>query len=218
MAAISLFDDLYRELFGPDSEFDAYRLLQGFENKTVESGRALWQLSRRALEVPSVRAILEQEPPEISLAALDAAPDGRTFLTLLRGYLEAWGQRGDRWGWSFPSWIEDPTPVIETLKDYVRQPDRDLEAEMAAQVAERERLVANARQRLRSHPSDVVQRFEFLLHAAAQQEHRADGGPLTLDRLPLHVSLAPDLTRAGATICGGWRCGSTRRRLSVDAG
>ena len=166
MAAISLFDDFYRDVLGGVSEFDAYRLLQGFDNKTVESGRALWQLSRRALQVAAVRAVLEQEPAEAVTAALEETPEGRRFLDLLDEYLQTWGQRGDRWGWSFPSWIEDPTPVIRTLKDYVRQPDRDLEGEMAAQVAEREQLVSAARERLRSHPPDVVNRFEFLLKAA----------------------------------------------------
>jgi hypothetical protein len=37
---------------------------------------------------------------------------------------------------------------------------------MATQVAVREQLVARVRERLRSHPSDVVQRFELLLKAA----------------------------------------------------
>src|SRR5687768_17827003 len=45
MMAISMFDDLYRDLLGGEGSFNAYRLLQGLENKTVESGRALWQLS-----------------------------------------------------------------------------------------------------------------------------------------------------------------------------
>jgi phosphohistidine swiveling domain-containing protein len=166
MAAISLFDDFYRDVLGSVSDFDAYRLLQGFDNKTVESGRALWQLSRQALQIAPVRMVLEQELAEAVTAALEETPEGRRFLGLLHEYLQTWGQRGDRWGWSFPSWIEDPTPVIRTLKDYVRQPDRDLEGELAAQVAERERLVNTARQRLRSHPPDVVNRFEFLLKAA----------------------------------------------------
>jgi phosphohistidine swiveling domain-containing protein len=166
MAAISLFDDFYRDVLGGVSDFDAYRLLQGFDNKTVESGRALWQLSRRALQVAPVRVVLKQEPAEAVTAALEESPEGRRFLDLLHEYLQTWGQRGDRWGWSFPSWIEDPTPVIRTLKDYVRQPYRDLEGELAAQVAEREQLVSAARERLRSHPPDVVNRFEFLLKAA----------------------------------------------------
>jgi phosphohistidine swiveling domain-containing protein len=166
MAAISMFDDFYHDVLGSTSAFDAYRLLQGFDNKTVESGRALWHLSRRALELPRVRAVLEQTPAEHTLAALEAFSEGQVFMTLLRDYLETWGQRGDRWGWSFPSWIEDPTPVIKTLKDYVRQPDRDLEAEMMAQIEVREQLVAEARARLRSHPPELAERFEFLLAAA----------------------------------------------------
>jgi pyruvate,water dikinase len=58
--------------------------------------------------------------------------------------------------------------VLKNLKDFVAQPDRDLDAELAALAAERERLVAAARERLRGHPRPVVDRFEFLL-AAAQQ-------------------------------------------------
>ena len=57
MSAISLFDDFYRDVLGSVSDFDSYRLLQGFENMTVASGRALWQLSRQALQAGSVRVI-----------------------------------------------------------------------------------------------------------------------------------------------------------------
>jgi transcriptional regulator with XRE-family HTH domain len=95
LRAISMFDDFYRDVIGLDSVFDAYRLLQGFPNKTVESGLALWQLSRQALGVASVRKVLQD--------TLDLTSEGRVFLGRLREYLETWGQRGDRWGWSFPA-------------------------------------------------------------------------------------------------------------------
>jgi pyruvate,water dikinase len=166
MTAISLFDDFYREILGGVSDFDPYRLLQGFDNMTVASGRALWQLSREALRTESVRAALDEEPAAAVTTALAATPEGRRFLAAVREYLGTWGQRGDRWGWSFPSWIDDPTPVIKTLRNYVRQPDSDLDAELAAQAVERERLVAQARKRMRHHPPDVQDRFEFLLRAA----------------------------------------------------
>jgi pyruvate,water dikinase len=171
MTAISSFDDLFRDLFDQDESggaFGAYRLLQGIGNKTVEGGHALWRLGRRAVGVPPVRAVLEERAAADVPAALEQTPEGRDFLADFRRYLEAWGQRGDRWGWSYPTWIEDPTPVIKNLKDYVAQPDRDLDAELAALAAERERLVAAARERLRGYPRPVVDRFEFLL-AAAQQ-------------------------------------------------
>jgi hypothetical protein len=166
MAAISLFDDFHQDVFGSTSAFDPYRLLQGFENKTVASGRALWQLSRRALELSPVRAVLEKTAAEHTLAALEAFSEGQVFLRLLRDYLETWGQRGERWGWSFPSWIEVPTSVIKTLKEYVRQPDRDLEAEMMAQIEAREQLVGETRARLPNQPPELAERFEFLVAAA----------------------------------------------------
>ncbi len=171
MTAISSFDDLYRDLFGQNElgdAFGAYRLLQGIENKTVEGGHALWRLGRRAVGLPTVRAVLEERAAADVPAALEQTPEGRDFLADLGRYLAAWGQRGDRWGWSYPTWIEDPTPVIKNLKDYVAQPDRDLDAELAALAAERERLVVAVRERLRGYPRPVTERFEFLL-AAAQQ-------------------------------------------------
>jgi phosphohistidine swiveling domain-containing protein len=166
MIAINSFDELYRELFPGGAAADPYRLLQGFENKTVAGGRALWQLSRRALMVPAARQVLEERAAADVPAALSASAGGRGFLEELRAFLETWGQRGDRWGWSHPSWIEDPTPVIKNLKDYVTQPDRDLDGELAALAAERVRLVAATRERLSGYPGPVAAQFEFLLRAA----------------------------------------------------
>ena len=39
---MSQLDDLYRDLFGANEAFGSYRLLQGFDNMTLEAGRALW--------------------------------------------------------------------------------------------------------------------------------------------------------------------------------
>jgi pyruvate,water dikinase len=80
--------------------------------------------------------------------------------------LRAYGERGDTWGLSRPCWIEDPSPAIESLRDYVAQPDRDPAAERAALAAERERLVARARARLRGRPRPVVEEFELRLGTA----------------------------------------------------
>ena len=168
MMAISGFEDLSRSLFAGQSALDAYKLLQGFENKTVEGGLALWRLSRQALTSPAVREVLEVRAAAEVLPALEHLPEGREFLAAFRTYLAEYGQRGDRWGWSYPSWIEDPTPAIKTLKNYVTQPHRNLEAQVAGLVAERERLVAEARRQLTGHPPPVRDQFEFLLQAAQE--------------------------------------------------
>jgi hypothetical protein len=58
--------------------------------------------------------------------------------------------------------------VVKNLKDYVGQPDRDLDTERTAQVAQRERLVGEARGRLRDAPQPVREQFEVLLRAAQE--------------------------------------------------
>lgn len=167
LLAASQFDELYRELFGKQSAFDSYKLLQGFDNKTVESGRELWNLSRKALASPTVRQVLEERAAAEVIPALESTAEGRVFLADLDAYLRVYGTRSDKFGTLVePSWIEEPSSVVKNLKDFVAQPDRDLEAERAALIAERERAITRAREQLGGYPGPVVEQFESLLRAA----------------------------------------------------
>ena len=165
--AASIFEDLYRDLFAGESALDAYRLLQGFDNATLQADRALWRLGRAARASDPVRAVLETRAAGEAPAELARTPEGRAFLAELRAYLEQYGKRGDQvFELSSPRWIEDPTPVIETLQEYLGQPDRDQAAELAALAAERDRRVAAVRERLQGYPQAAVGQFEFFLKAA----------------------------------------------------
>ncbi len=166
--AMSQFDDLYRDLFAGDGAFRSYRLLQGFDNKTLEAGRALWELSRRALRSAEVRRALEGHGTESVMTELEKTAAGRAFQQELRIYLEVFGLRGEKWGLSYTAWLEDPTPAIKNLKDYLAGSDQDPRAEQAKLAAERDQAVAEARERLQGYPRPVVERFEFLLKAAHQ--------------------------------------------------
>ena len=168
MISMSVFEEFYRDLFGSDGAFDAYRLLQGLDNKTVETGRELWRLSRRALEVPRVRKVLEEEPAADVVPALEASAEGREFLAHFDAYLDEYGHRGDLWGISYPTWAEDPTPAIKMLKDYVAQAGGGPDEELASLAAERERLLAETRERLEGYPQAVRDEFEFLLKVAQE--------------------------------------------------
>lgn len=168
MTAMSLFDELYGDLFEQDSALDAYRLLQGRGSKTLERDRALWRLGRTARAATPVRQVLEERAAADVPATLAASAPGRAFLAELQAYLSEYGAGVDKWELSYPSPLEDPTPVIKMLKDYITQPDRDLEAEQVALDTERERLVAEARARLAAYPQQVVDQFEFLLEAAQE--------------------------------------------------
>ena len=163
----SLFQELYQELFGQERGLDAYRLLQGLGNKTVEGDHALWELSRKALASPAVhRMLIEKETSEV-LTALENAPEAGGFLKELHAYLEEYGQRTGVFAeMGCPGWIEDPTTPIRNLKAFLAQPDRDLPAELAALAEERERSIARARTKIKGYPQPVVEQFEFLLKAA----------------------------------------------------
>lgn len=165
--ALNLFDELYRDLFGHDDSFGAFRLLQGFDNKYLEADRTLWQLSRLALTLPTVSQALETCATAEVIPTLEKSPEGHIFLLELQVYLDEYGQCSHKAdGLSAVSWIEDPTPLITNLKDYLTQPDRDLETELRAQVVAREELVAQAREQLQGYPQPVTNRFETLLKAA----------------------------------------------------
>jgi rifampicin phosphotransferase len=187
LMAPSMFEDLYQELFGDENGLEAYRLLQGFDNKTLEADRVLWQLSRAALARPTVRRVLQERAAADAVPEFEQSVEGRAFLADLHAYLDEYGQRSDKFdAIGAVSWIEDPTPVIKNLKDYVTQHGRDPAAELAALAAEREWLVSKARQRLKGYPRPVVERFESLLKSAQEATVISEDHVFWIDYRGLH--------------------------------
>jgi phosphohistidine swiveling domain-containing protein len=169
LVAMSMFEELYGELFGADMAPEARRLLQGFGNQTLDANSALWQLSRGVRRSPSLRAALAMADLAEVTTALAVSPEGRRFLNELRGYLDEHGQRGDAlYELSSPSWIEDPTPVVQTVRDALSGPIHDPLVRRRALAREREQLLGRARQRLCSYPSAQATRFEALVKAAQE--------------------------------------------------
>jgi rifampicin phosphotransferase len=167
--SMSLFDDLYCELLGAGDGHGAYRLLQGQDNLSLVVDRDLYALSRKALASDDVARLLETEAAGDVVAKLGGFAEGRTFLGELDAFLAEHGRRTSLYlTVSAPSWIEDPTPLITVLQDAVTQPERDHEAALEALAEERERLTAEARERLAGFPEALRGQFEFLLGAARQ--------------------------------------------------
>jgi pyruvate,water dikinase len=169
LTAISLFEDFYGDLFEPATILEAHRLLQGFDNLTLQADRALWRLSRQAQAVPTVRRIIEEQPASGMIPALEGSVGGREFLAALRAYLHEYGRRGIMYNdLDSPSWIEDPTLALQFIKGYLARPDYNPEAEMAGLAAEREQAIAATRRRLQGYPAPIVAQFESLLQAAQE--------------------------------------------------
>jgi len=178
LMAVSFFEEMHHDLFAEDGQLDAYALLNEVDNTMVESARALWQLSRDALADDVVRQVIEDSETEQVASKLSTTPAGQAFLAKLNDFLGEYGQRIDKLYVSFPAWHEEPGSVIRTLKGYIAQTERDLDAELTAITARRESAIADARARLVGYPQPVVGEFEFLLGAAQQarflkEEHTA---------------------------------------------
>lgn len=166
LLSIGLFDEIYTDLFGAKSSLESMRLLQGTPTSTTRMGQELWRLSRVAIDVPAVRAIIEERAAADVVPALERDPACAAFLTELRAFLSEYGHRAEIWGISHPSWIEDPSPAIKSLKDFLSQPGRDLAAELQELAVERDRLIAEARQQLAGYPAQAREQFEFILGTA----------------------------------------------------
>jgi pyruvate,water dikinase len=165
--ALNQFDELYRRLFGETEALAAFKLVQGFDHAFLQADRVLGELSRQARAMPAVAHTLSQTPATGMLAALDAFPEGQIFGAELRCYLQRYGRRGRHVdGLAETSWLEDPTPVIQNLKDTLTRPDRDLLAELHIQAANREAGVEQARRRLQAQPPAAQEEFETALKAA----------------------------------------------------
>jgi rifampicin phosphotransferase len=164
--AMGQFDELYHDLFDQDDVFAATKLLQGFPNKTIETGHALYELALKALDTPEICRVTRDTPARDVVRELTSLPEARDFLIGFRRYLEEFGKRGDLWGASSKSWIEDPEPVVKSLKDYMAHPDRDPRSALSDAAKEREQAIQSARIRLRKHPARVVDFFEARLISA----------------------------------------------------
>lgn len=160
---------------------DVYALLAGFESTGARSSQALWQLSRHALMEPELYWLLRESPMAQLWSALNASDEGQAFLTDLHDYLQRYGYQGDKNYLRQPTWAEDPTPVLQMLRGYVTQAQRDLAADLHETASRREAAVATIRRQLALLPEGDVAHFEFLLQAAQEATWLREEHPHWLD-------------------------------------
>jgi phosphohistidine swiveling domain-containing protein len=122
------------------------KFLQGYDNKILECDRELWKLTA-AVRDEGLSDIFERSSPEELAGALKADPRAAGWVERFNLFLAEYGWRTE--GISdinLPSWIEDPTSPLGTIKTFLLKADlHDFEAARAAAVAERDAAIADAR-------------------------------------------------------------------------
>jgi pyruvate,water dikinase len=203
MGAASRFAETYEQFLGKPDGHEPYLLLQGFENMSMESGKALWRVSRRALADPDVARTIAETPRERIAVELQRSEAGRAFWIQFEAYLHEYGWRSDAFELADPAWAEEPAIPLAALRDYLTAPD---EADPAVQEQrcreEREELTRDCLERLDGHEGRPL--FELLLGIAqqylpVQEDHNfyIDQMNTVLLRLPL-LEAGHRLAEAGA--------------------
>ncbi len=127
------------------------KFLQGYDSKIMEVDRQLWELTGAARRA-GLGELFDATPVEDLLTAIRSADHehGQSWLERFDGFLDTHGHRTE--GIAdvvLPSWREDPTSPLGTIKTFLQNPDQhDFAAAHAASVAERDAAIDAARSRL----------------------------------------------------------------------
>ena len=122
-------DGLYLEFeryckgFGID-EKEFVGMLKGFDSMPAKTDEALWTLARMAADT-GLRDTFVHTPVDRLLQTLAPMPDAKSWLRQLDTFLDTYGHRVNAAHLDvlFPTWKEDPTPVLDTIKSYFRRMD-----------------------------------------------------------------------------------------------
>ena len=165
------FHDLYMDLFGGET-LDCFKLLQGIDNESIAADMALWTLSRLVKSDHGLTSLFGETETGQVMDALSGTEAGIEFSIKFQAYLNMYGKRSDTVvELADPSWVEEPTTAIELLKNYLSDSAVDPDIHWREMTAEREKLVAEARENIAGYPDAVKGQFEMLL-AGGQQGHR----------------------------------------------
>jgi pyruvate,water dikinase len=172
LLGMQIFDEFYADLFG--DEAGGHALLAGTATESVKAGLALYDLALKAKAL-GLAPLIGQTPTNEVMTLLAASEAGRAFNQALREFLDRYGLRQDLFDYATPTWQEDPTHALVSVRGYL-QTERDERAIYAEKQEAAERALAAARAQLAAYPEAVRGQFEALLQigrasAFLQEEH-----------------------------------------------
>jgi pyruvate,water dikinase len=97
------------------------RIMVSDNDRNWDAIRELWQAKERVKGNAELAAAFEQETPSAILAALGRSADGRAFLAWLDGYRNEYGHKAIYpHEYAFPTWRENPAPIVAAIQGYVQ--------------------------------------------------------------------------------------------------
>lgn len=132
--------------FGIDAG-DVGKFLQGEDTKIMETDRAMWSLTAKARAAGLDPVFAGSEAEDLRAAIATAGGAAAEWLAEFDEFLEVYGWRTEgSCDIALPSWVEDPTPALGTIKTFLQKDEmHDFDKARAALLAERDEAVDRAR-------------------------------------------------------------------------
>ncbi len=163
--AYILFEKMCHTLAGIDDTCSSFHsLVAGFDNKVFQVDRRLWKFSLQAREQGISEIFLNSQPSEIE-EKLKASEKGLSFWHDFYEFLLEDGWRMQRMAEvNEPTWIEDPTPALSSIKQFlIKGTSFNLDEEREMLVQEREQAEKEVLYKI---PFDQREWFKHLMQLA----------------------------------------------------
>jgi phosphohistidine swiveling domain-containing protein len=172
-----LFKEACQRLLGV-SGLEAYEMMQGGFNLSVEASSKLWRLAHAA--PAEVKETITALPAREALARLQETAAGRAFLKDLDAYLQEYGWRTGSLDVIEPSWVEEPARAIDNVRLLLRV-DLDPEEEQRQGAERAEALAARHRAALANEP-EKLREFNFLYEVVKQYPQMQENHNFYIDQ------------------------------------
>ena len=181
MNAVFGIEEFLGEVVGPEAVTEVRQLLQGFDNKSVAFGQALWELSRWVRSVEGLAGAVRDALVRDGQIDLGERASAGEFQQRVQSFLDEFGWRSDVFAEvGHPTWREDPSTLLTQLKGYLRQDDsEDPFAAHARHAEERDGLVEQLAAKL---PEELQPQFRGMLGLAQQYIPIAEDHNYTIDQ------------------------------------
>ncbi len=152
---------LLQRYFASETDTIRGQLLSGVTgNVTMETNQRIWDLAQLAKRSPEVSAALKRSTGAALQSELSRTVEGQTFLVALDEFLKQYGHREIRLDILYPTWGEDPAPVLAFVRGYLDVGDDSSPYwQQERLVKQRQELAVKVQRRLRR---DLLGRWLFL--------------------------------------------------------
>jgi phosphohistidine swiveling domain-containing protein len=149
-------------------EKDFVNLLKGFNSMSTKTDEGLWALAEQA-DAAGLRERLQSTSADALREVLESEPAGRAWLDTFDAWLARFGNRisAGHLDVMYPTWKEDPAPVLDTINSYFGRMDAGWNLLQARDevMRQRDEVIAAVRERLNAEDTLV---FERLLPVAQE--------------------------------------------------